>query len=35
MRWYYVRLIQDDGELAWGSPLWIRSSGAGRAAGPE
>jgi hypothetical protein len=33
--WYYVRLIQDDGELAWGSPLWIRSSGGGRAAGPE
>jgi hypothetical protein len=27
--WYYVRLIQDDGELAWGSPLWIRSSGGG------
>jgi hypothetical protein len=33
--WYYVRLIQDDGELAWSSPLWIRSSGGGRAAGPE
>jgi hypothetical protein len=27
--WYYVRLIQDDGELAWGSPLWVRSSGGG------
>jgi hypothetical protein len=33
--WYYVRLIQDDGELAWGSPLWIRSSGNGKAAAPE
>jgi hypothetical protein len=33
--WYYVRLIQDDGELAWGSPLWIRSSGGGQAAGSE
>jgi hypothetical protein len=32
--WYYVRLKQDDGELAWGSPLWIRSGG-GRAAGSE
>jgi hypothetical protein len=27
--WYYVRLIQDDGELAWGSPLWIRPGGGG------
>jgi hypothetical protein len=25
--WYYVRLMQDDGELAWGSPLWVRSRG--------
>ncbi|MDE3133941.1 MAG: hypothetical protein KGL15_07745 [Acidobacteriota bacterium] len=21
--WYYVRVIQDDGELAWGSPMWV------------
>ena len=21
--WYYVRAIQDDGELAWGSPKWV------------
>ena len=35
LSWYYVRAIQDDGELAWGSPFWIRSSGGGRAAGPE
>jgi hypothetical protein len=30
LSWYYVRAIQDDGELAWGSPFWIhrRSSGA-------
>jgi hypothetical protein len=29
--WYYVRVIQDDGELAWGSPMWVRRSpGAGR-----
>jgi hypothetical protein len=24
LSWYYVRAIQDDGELAWGSPMWIR-----------
>jgi hypothetical protein len=22
--WYYVRVEQEDGELAWGSPMWIR-----------
>jgi hypothetical protein len=22
---YYVRVLQDDGELAWGSPMWIRA----------
>ncbi|MFO0952500.1 MAG: hypothetical protein U0835_15410 [Isosphaeraceae bacterium] len=22
--WYYVRVIQDDGELAWASPMWVR-----------
>ena len=21
--YYYVRVVQEDGELAWGSPLWI------------
>jgi hypothetical protein len=31
LSWYYVRAIQDDGELAWGSPFWIHrtASGAG------
>ena len=23
LSWYYVRAIQDDGELAWASPLWV------------
>jgi hypothetical protein len=23
LSWYYVRVIQDDGELAWGSPFWV------------
>ena len=23
LSWYYVRAIQDDGELAWGSPFWV------------
>ena len=22
--WYYVRVIQTDGEIAWGSPIWVR-----------
>jgi hypothetical protein len=26
--WYYVRVMQQNGELAWGSPLWISRSGA-------
>jgi hypothetical protein len=21
--WYYVRVLQNDGELAWGSPMWV------------
>jgi hypothetical protein len=25
LSWYYVRAIQDDGQLAWASPLWVRS----------
>ncbi|MDR3637014.1 MAG: hypothetical protein P4L84_24635 [Isosphaeraceae bacterium] len=24
LSWYYVRVQQDDGEIAWGSPLWVR-----------
>ena len=23
--WYYVRILQEDGEIAWGSPMWIRT----------
>jgi hypothetical protein len=23
LSWYYVRATQEDGELAWGSPLWV------------
>src|SRR6185312_16962506 len=23
LSWYYVRVIQEDGELAWGSPFWV------------
>jgi hypothetical protein len=23
LSWYYVRVIQDDGELAWASPIWV------------
>jgi hypothetical protein len=22
--WYYVRVLQEDGQLAWSSPIWIR-----------
>jgi hypothetical protein len=31
--WYYVRAIQDDGEIAWGSPLWVNTR-VGNAARP-
>ena len=24
VNWYYVRLIQQDGNLAWSSPVWVR-----------
>ncbi len=24
LSWYYVRAIQEDGEIAWGSPIWVR-----------
>ena len=23
-QWYYVRVIQDDDEMAWSSPVWVR-----------
>jgi hypothetical protein len=22
--WYYVRVLQEDGQLAWSSPIWIK-----------
>jgi hypothetical protein len=25
LSWYYVRAIQDDGQLAWASPIWVRT----------
>ena len=25
LSWYYVRAIQDDGELAWASPMWVHT----------
>jgi hypothetical protein len=33
LSWYYVRAIQDDGELAWGSPFWIHRRTAAAAGG--
>ena len=35
LSWYYVRAIQDDGELAWGSPIWVNFRRAGNAAGGQ
>jgi hypothetical protein len=23
LSWYYVRILQDDGEIAWASPIWV------------
>jgi hypothetical protein len=23
-QWYYVRVIQDDDEMAWSSPVWVK-----------
>jgi hypothetical protein len=23
LSWYYVRVMQEDGEIAWGSPMWV------------
>jgi hypothetical protein len=28
LSWYYVRVMQEDGELAWGSPMWVTRRGA-------
>jgi hypothetical protein len=28
LSWYYVRVLQDDGEIAWGSPLWVHTRNA-------
>ncbi len=28
--WYYVRLLQKDGEIAWGSPMWVHPAQRGR-----
>jgi hypothetical protein len=33
LSWYYVRAIQDDGELAWGSPFWVHRRASGAAGG--
>jgi hypothetical protein len=27
LSWYYVRAIQDDGELVWASPFWVHTEG--------
>jgi hypothetical protein len=27
LSWYYVRVLQEDGEIAWGSPIWVRTAG--------
>jgi hypothetical protein len=27
LSWYYVRAIQDDGELAWATPFWVHTEG--------
>jgi hypothetical protein len=24
LSWYYVRAVQDDGQIAWASPMWVR-----------
>jgi hypothetical protein len=29
LSWYYVRVVQDDGEIAWGSPMWVHHRPAG------
>ncbi len=27
LSWYYVRVLQEDGEIAWGSPMWVHLRG--------
>jgi hypothetical protein len=27
LSWYYVRVLQEDGQIAWGSPMWITRRG--------
>ncbi len=29
LSWYYVRVEQEDGELAWGSPIWVHTTAGG------
>ena len=24
LSWYYVRVLQTDGQIAWGSPVWVQ-----------
>ncbi|HUH12748.1 MAG TPA: CehA/McbA family metallohydrolase, partial [Longimicrobiales bacterium] len=28
--WYYLRVVQEDGEVAWSSPIWVTVAGEGR-----
>jgi len=28
LSWYYVRVLQEDGEIAWGSPFWVQERAA-------
>jgi hypothetical protein len=28
LSWYYVRVVQDNGEIAWGSPFWVHTRNA-------
>ena len=27
LNWYYARVVQEDGELAWSSPVWVVAGG--------
>jgi hypothetical protein len=27
LSWYYVRVLQENGEIAWGSPIWVHLAG--------
>jgi hypothetical protein len=33
--YYYFRIIQADGEIAWGSPVWVRYESGGSEAKPN